>query len=196
MADVCEGLSPQSLDWCDGKINLPGIRTMIYCIPKRDIVSWPTIPDKYVTSMAEMASYDGNFTLAEDKFFLGFPVLVDRSPVTTETQGTKPSKSFLNRATFVHPGVEEEATAFCRLANNDDYVYIIQTKPGKYRVIGNDMYQTETNPSQALGATATDEMGTTLEVSVTDYCPSPFYTGIIKTASGDINAPVVPPVGG
>lgn len=191
MADECIGLSPQSLDWCDGKINLPGIRRKLYAIPKRDIVAWPTLPETYVTKMGEMATYTGSFTLAEDKVFLEIPIIVDRSPVTVESQGTKPSKSFINRATIVHPGVEEEAAAFCRLANNDDYVFIVQTKPGKYRVIGNDMYQTETNPSQALGATATDEMGTTLEISVTDYCPAPFYTGVIKTADGDINAPVV-----
>jgi hypothetical protein len=35
-------------------------------------------------------------------------------------------------------------------------------------------------------------MGTTLEVSVTDMMPAPFYTGIIETVDGDINAPANP----
>jgi hypothetical protein len=143
--------------------------------------------------MGELATYTGSFVLALNKKWQKLNVLVDKSPVTAESQGTKPSKSTLVKATFVHPGTEEDATAFCRLANNDDYVYIVKTKPGKYRVIGNDMYQTETNPSQNLGGAATDEMGTTLEVSVTDMMPAPFYTGLIEAVSGNINEPPAEP---
>jgi len=40
---------------------------------------------------------------------------------------------------------------------------------------------------QSLGGGPTDAMGTTLEVSVTDIMPAPFYTGKIETAEGDIN---------
>lgn len=193
MATDCTGLSPQALEWCEGAVNLPGIRREVYTIPKRDIVQWPTRKTTYTTEMSEIATLTGSFVLAETKKWQVINVLVDKSPVTSESQGTKPSKSFLNKATFVHPGVEEEAAAFCALANNDDYVYIVQTKPGKYRVIGNDMYQTETNPSQNLGAEATGEMGTTLEVSVTDSIPSPFYVGQIETVNGIINPdPIVP----
>lgn len=187
MAKECTGLSPQSLEWCEGKVNLPGIRTNVFVIPARDIVKWPTLPENFVTEMSELAIYVGNFELAEGKKFQKLQVLVDKSPVTSESQGAKPSKTTLVKATFVHPGTEEEATAFCGLANNDNYVYIVQTKPGKYRVIGNDMYQTETNPSQNLGGAPTDEMGTTLEVSVTDKMPAPFYTGEIDTVDGIIN---------
>ena len=193
MATECIGLSPQSLDWCEGAVNLPGIRREVYAIAKRDIVLWPERKNTYTTDMKEIATLVGSFKLAETKKWQKISVLVDRSPVTSDPQGTKPSKSFLNKATFVHPGVEEEAAAFCALANNDDYVYIVQTKTGKYRVIGNEMYQTETNPSQNLGAEATSEMGTTLEVSVTDSIPAPFYIGQIDTVDGIINPdPVVP----
>ncbi|GHU81138.1 hypothetical protein FACS1894145_8120 [Bacteroidia bacterium] len=192
MEENCTGISPQSLEWCDGKINLPGIRTNVFFIPQRDIVAWPTIPETFTTDMSVLAVYQGNFTLAEDKKWNKMQVLVDKSPVTSESQGSKPSKTTLVKATFVHPGTEEKATAFCRLANNDDYVYLVQTKPGKYRTIGNDMYQTETNPSQNLGGAPTDEMGTILDVSVTDMMPAPFYTGIIETVDGDINVPVGP----
>ena len=188
MAIECTGISPQSLEWCEGKVNMPGIRTNVYTIPKRDIVDWPKLPEKFTTNMGELATYDGDFELAQDKKWQKLQVLVEKSPVTSESQGAKPSKTTLVRATFVHPGTEEDATAFCGLANNDDYVYIVQTKPGKFRVIGNDYYQTETNPSQNLGGAATDEMGTTLEISVTDRMPAPFYVGTIETVDGDIDA--------
>ena len=193
MAKDCTGLTPQSLEWCEGAVNLPGIRREVYVIAKRDIVKFPDRVLEYVTSMGEIATLQGSFVLAETAKWNVLYVLVDRSPVVVENQGVKPSKSFLNRATFVHPGVEEDAAAFCALANNDDYVYIIQTKPGKYRVLGNEMYQTETTPTQALGAGATDEMGTTIEVTVTDSMPAPFYAGEIVTADGIINPDSVIP---
>ncbi len=187
MAEVCTGLSPQSMDWCEGKVNLPGVRTIVYCIPKRDIVKWPKLPETFTTKMGELVTYEGAFVLAENKVWQKLYVIVDKSPVSSEGQGAKPSKSFLNKATFVHPGVEEEATGFCQLANNDDYVYAVTTKPGKCRIIGNEMYQTDTKPSQNLGAAATDEIGTTLEVTVTDKSPAPFYKGVIKIADGEID---------
>jgi hypothetical protein len=192
MPTNCTGLSPQSLDWCEGRTNLPGIRTDVYYIPKRDISQWPVLPETFVSAMGEMATYVGSFSLAAGKKWLKLWVMVDKSPVTAESQGAKPSKSTLVKATFVHPGTEEDATAFCGLANNDDYVYIVQVKKGKYRVIGNEMYPTETNPSQNLGGSPTDEMGTTLEVSVTDRMPAPFYTGVIATVDGNINEPAAP----
>ena len=187
MAKDCTGLSPQSLEWCEGSVNLPGIRRVVYVIAKRDIVKFPDRVEEYVTSMGEIATLQGSFALAETAKWNALNVLVDRSPVVAEPQGSKPSKSYLNRGTFVHPGVEEDATAFCALANNDDYVYIVQTKSGKYRILGNEMYQTDTTPTQNLGAGATDEMGTTIEVTVTDNMPAPFYTGEIVTADGIIN---------
>ena len=73
------------------------------------------------------------------------------------------------------------------MANNDDLVYLVQTKKGKWRVIGNDMYQTETVIDQKLGGAATDEMGTTLTVTCTDLAPGLFYTGEIVTEEGIIN---------
>jgi hypothetical protein len=142
--------------------------------------------------MGELAVYTGDFELAVNKKWRKLSVTVDKSPVTSESQASKPSKTTPVKATFVHPGTEEEATAFCRLANNGDYVCLVRTKRGKYRVIGNDMYRTETNPSQNPGGGPTDETGTTLEVSVTGMMPAPFYTDVMETAMGKINRPDEP----
>ena len=94
----------------------------------------------------------------------------------------------MNAATLLHPGTGEAATGFSRQANNDDMVYIVQQKDGKFRVLGNDMYLNDTTFDQKLGGAATDEMGTTFTVSVTDVCPAPYYIGEIVTADGIINA--------
>lgn len=175
------------MEWSEGAVVLPGAKRNVYAIPKRDIVAWPTLPDTFVTSMGELATYVGSFTLAATATFTKIGIIVDKSPVNCATQGSKPSKTSINTGTFVHPGVEEDASAFCRQANNDDMVYLFETKKGKYRVLGNEMWDTDTSFSQALGAAPTDEVGTTLTVTVTDVCPAPFYDGEIVTADGAIN---------
>ena len=178
----------KSLEWAVGTTNLPGIREDVYAIAKRDILTWPTLPEDFVTSMGELVIYKGNFTLAALAKWQRVGIIVDKSPVDGKSQGTRPSKTFLNQVVLQHPGVEEDASGYCRQANNDDMVYLVQTKKGKWRVIGNEMYQTDTAIEQKLGGAATDEMGTTLTVTVTDLAPGLFYPGEIVTEDGTINA--------
>lgn len=183
----CDEIKYNDLEWCEGTVNLPGIYPKVYGIPKRDIVAWPALGVATADSMAGAVTYTGNFTLAADAKWRVIGVIVDKSPVASAPQGAKPSKTFLNTGTFVHQGVDEEATGFAKQANNDDMVYIFRAKSGKYRVLGNEMFQTDTAVSQNLGGAATDEMGSTIVVTVTDASPAPFYTGEILTADGIVN---------
>ena len=181
----------KSLEWCTGKTILPGIRKRLYYIPKHQIVLFPVLPDTPAQesgSISEIVTYKGSFTLVADAKFRYIEVLVDESPVTSEAQGERPSVTSLNKATFKHPGTEEEATAFCKLANNDDFVYLVQQKNGKFRTLGNEMFETVTKCKQELGGAVTDKAGTTIEVEVTDVCPAPFYTGDIVCEAGTIDA--------
>lgn len=180
----------EGLDWCQGQPVLPGIRGKVYYIPKKDIVKWPTLPGvtgENTQHMANLATYDGNFTLAADKVWLNLDVVDKSSNISSEAQGEQPCITSLNKATFLHPGTKEQITGFVRQANCDDLVYIVFEKDGKARVIGNEMYQTVTKASQASGSQPTDEAGTTIEVEVTDVCPAPFYPGDIVTADGTIS---------
>ena len=179
-----------SLRFCDGTTVMPGIRRKAYVIPQDDIVKYPELPklsDENVT-MGELATYKGDFVLAADKTFKVIDLDDSASNVTSESQGEKPSKSFLNKATFKHPGKGEEATGFARLANSSNLLLIYQERDGAMRVLGNKMYSTNIKPSQESGAKETDASGTTFNVEVTDLTPAPFYKGIIKTDEGDIDA--------
>jgi len=199
-----ENLNYKSLKWPSGKTQLPGIRPKVYFIPKRDIVLWPTLPETFIESMAELVIYDGSVQLAAGAFWKELSTLVDKSPLDGKGQGTKPSKTFLNQLVIQHEGVEEDASAFAMQANNDDFVYLAPTKKGKYRVIGNEMFQTDTAIEQKLGAAATDEMGTTLTITCTDVAPGLFYDGEIVTEGGDVinevvgkvATPAIAPAGG
>ncbi len=176
----------KDMEWADGAVQLPGIMQIVFATRKNDIVTWPVLGNADAT-MGGAAKYIGNFGLAADATWKKVGVIVDESPVGSVSQGTKPSKTFLTTATFLHPGVEEEASGFARQANNDDLVYLIQQKNKKFRVVGNEMFQTETDIDQNLGGAVTDKMGTKLTVKISDVCPAPFYEGEIVTEDGIIN---------
>lgn len=175
-----------NLDWADGAVNIPGVRPIVFFCRKSDIDVWPTFAAAPASDEEEV-TYVGSFALVAGKTWKRMAILEDKSPVTSEPQGELSSRSFLNKATIKVPLSKKKATAFAKRANNDDLVYIVQEKTGEYRVIGNEMFRTSTAVSQALGGAPTDERATTLEVSVTDMSPAPYYEGSIVTDDGDIN---------
>lgn len=59
--------TPGSLNWCSGQLVSPGIRYMIYFIPKRDIVKWPALPAPDSSDPNKLAVYAGSFELAVGK---------------------------------------------------------------------------------------------------------------------------------
>ncbi|GFI12662.1 hypothetical protein IMSAGC008_00186 [Muribaculaceae bacterium] len=178
-----------SLEHCKGETVLPGLRPGIWYIPKSSIHTFPKLPDIYVkdATMESIGTYEGDFGLAADTVFRSVDIVTSASSVKTTSQGEKPSKTFINSATFKYAGNNAKAAGFCRMANSDDLLYIYRQRDGSFRVLGNEAFETETNPSQDSGMAVTDASGTTLEISVTDTCPAPFYVGKLKTAEGIID---------
>lgn len=178
----------ESLSWCDGKTVLPGIKPRAYFIKKSDIVSWPKLPDlSEAKAMGELATYAGNFVLAADKKWQTLDGLSNKGTVDCEQQGEKPSRTFLNKGSLKHPGVEAEAAGFCRQAVSDNLVYLVQQRNGKFRVLGSNEFDSDTKIKQSLGEGVTGDAGTTLEIESTDVCPAPFYPGKIETDDGDLS---------
>ena len=176
----------QSLKHCKGQTSLPGIRPQAMGIPKTHIVKWPILPapgDKDA-DMAAVATYDGDFVLAADKKFLFMDLLSSASNLKSDAQGDGASKSYLNTVTLFHPSVGPEATGFSRMVLNDDWLWLVQQRDGRWRVIGNEMIETDTKPAQDSGQSVTDSSGTTFTASVSDVCPAPFYVGKIRTEKG------------
>lgn len=191
MGENCAAMNLyDSVRFCDGTTVMPGVRRKAYFISQDNIVKYPELPklsDEDV-QMGKLGTYDGDFTLAADAKFKVIDLDDSASNVVCESQGEKPSKSFLNKATFKHPGKGEVATGFARLANASNLLFIYQERDGAFRVIGNQMFSTNVKPTQESGAKETDASGTTLNIEVSDVCPAPFYKGIIKTDEGDIDA--------
>lgn len=182
MAEQCLNLQ-KSLGWCEGTPVLPGIRRRLYYIAKSLIVKWPTLA-KDANGRTTTATYEGNFTLAADAEWKHIDVLPSKSQVQSEAQGEKPSQTQLNTLTAVHPGVGDEATAAAAYMNNCDNIFLIQDMSGKFRVVGCEMYDTDTTVAQDLGQGATGTASTTITCKATDVVPAPFYPGEIVTEDG------------
>jgi hypothetical protein len=179
----------ESLRFCPGETTMPGLRPEAYAIPKSQILKFPTRkkPGDTGATLGGLVTCTTDFTLAADAKWFAVDIVTTASNVKAESQGEYPSKSFLVSATIKYAGVDEEATGFCMMANIDDLVYVVRQKNGKYRIIGNEMERTETKPAQDSGMAVTDASGTTLEISVSDTSPAPFYTGKLVTEDGTID---------
>lgn len=195
MAKVCTNAALYgSLPFCKGKTILPGIRSRLYYIAKRDIVKWPVLPETAETDMSELAAYDGDFVLVADKHWNYIDLVDNKGKIESESQGDKPARSFINKTSVVHPETDEHATGFARQANSDDFVYLLQVRNGKFRVLGCEAFPTDTKPKQDSGEGVTGDFGTTLEIEATDVCPAPYYKGKIVTEDGIIDAATGQPV--
>ena len=188
MATECSNASLySSLGFCKGKPLLPGIRTRVYYIPKSDIVKFPTLPETASENMASLATYTGSFELEAEKKWKYIDLIDNKGKIESESQGDFPARTFINKISLVHPETDEEATGFARQANADDFIYLVQTRNGKFRVLGNESFRTDTKPKQDSGEGVSGDFGTTIEIEVTDVCPAPYYTGEIPTDEGTIN---------
>lgn len=174
------------MHWCEGKPVLPGIRRRIYYTAKSNISKWPTLPvDEY--GRPTSAVLEGSFEMVADKVFHYIDVLVNNSGLVSEAQGEKPSQTQINRITAVHPAVDEQASMASAYFNNNDIVALVQDMDGKYRMVGNERWQSNATVAQDNGQGATGTASTTVTIEHTDLIPAPFYEGEIVTEDGIIN---------
>lgn len=186
----------QSLKFCPGEVLAPGIRTRMYYIGHDDIVKWPELPNLASAKMGELATYKGDFTLASDAKFLAIDLVNNKGEVTWEHQGEEPSKLFMNKFTANLPNIDEQAAGFQRQILAIPGVFLVQQRDGKFRVLGCKAYKPEVAPKGGTGEGVTGAMGSQIEISATDFCPAPFYTGKIVTEDGEISGATGEPVGG
>lgn len=194
----CANSAPfDSLRFCAGSRVIPGIRSLVYYIPKSDILTWPTLPSETEAeaTLSSLATYKGDFTLRADKKWQRIDLTTNKGNVEWETQGERPSCTFLNKLTASHPGTADQAAGFCRIAQNADLIFLVQQRDGRFRVLGNEMFETIVKPKGSLGEGTSTNASTDIEIEATDICPAPFYTGkIITAADGTISGETGKPV--
>lgn len=177
----------QDVKFCRGKKSMPGARAYMYIIKKSNIVTWPTRKGSAATSLAEVATLAGDFVLAADKKWARVELIPNQQQVVSEQAGQWGSYVFKNTATFVVPGTEEEATGLATEVNNDNCVILYPQRNGKFRLLGNEMFDLAIKPGLDTGKSSDDTNATTLTAEVEDEIPAPFYVGKIETNDGDIS---------
>lgn len=186
MASTCINIQ-QSLGWCEGTPELPGIKRRLYYIAKSQIVKWPVLTRGSDGIRATGAKYTGSFVLKTDAKWHHIDILPDKSQLTSEAQGELPSQTQLNKLTAVHPSVGEEASAAAAYLNNSDNVFLVEDMRGNWRVVGSERWLTKTTVAQDNGQGPTGTTSTTISAEASDEVPSPFYSGEIVTEEGTIN---------
>lgn len=189
MAKSCKSIQ-QSLGWCQGTPELPGIKRRIFYISKDKIVKFPSLPrDDLGRPTSSVLS--GSFVLQADEAWLYIDILPDKSQLTSDAQGELPSQTQLNKLSAVHPGVGPDASAAAAYINNTDNVFVVEDMKGNFRVLGNEKWMTKATVTQDLGQGASGSTSTTIAVEATDEVPAPFYVGTLETEDGEIDcAPV------
>jgi len=172
--------------FCRGKKSNPGTRSHFYMLKKSNVLDWPAV-NANAASLAEVSTLVGDFTLAADKKWVRIDLVPNQNEVNSEQVGQWGSYMFKNTYNALVPGTEEEATGLAAELNNDNCIFLVPQRNGKYRLLGNEMFDCVVKPSLASGKTSDDTNATTLAIEVEDDIPAPFYAGKIETSDGDIS---------
>lgn len=175
----------RSVDWCEGRPEYAGIRRRIYYTSKNNILNWPKLQ---VDQMGRPTSavLVGDFTLAEGSFWYHIDIVPDRTQTTSDSQGDAPSQTNLDKATFVHAGVGEEASMLAAYCHNSNNVYVFEDIRGRAHVIGSEEWPIKSTVAQDFGQGAAGNTATTLSVEATNKVPFPRYTGKLTTPEGEV----------
>lgn len=177
----------EDIEFCQGKKSLPGIRPYVYGISLRDVVSVPRPKRESTSKLADIAIIKDNIVLNADAKWHKVGLVPDDGNVKSDSQGSYGSKTFAITATVNIPGTAEEATAYAAEVNNDQMLYLVPQRDGKYRLVGSDAFPAQVAPAQDTGSGPTDANQTTLAITATDEVPAPFYQGEIVTEDGKIS---------
>lgn len=191
MSDICsnEKTLLQDVKFCQGKKSLPGTKKRVYIADVRDIVGFPTKPDRAAAgfTLDQVPVLSGDFTMAASKYFVQVDIINNNGQITVEPQGTFGSKTFKNTYKGNAPGTEEEVTGLIAELLNAEVVAVVPTRTGKFRVIGSDEFPAEVNPGQDTGQAPTDTNQTSLEIVADDELPAPFFTGKLPVSGGTLD---------
>jgi hypothetical protein len=177
----------ENVDFCVGAAVLPGMRPHFYFIRKADIVTFPTIQGKEADDLEGVVVIKDNFVLGSDKKWHRVDLVEGESEPSCEGQGSEGAKSFLNRVNMVLPGTQKKVSGLISMMNNDDIVIAYPQRDGAIRIIGNEMFRVQLELGQNAGKAVTDAAQTTINASVSDINPAPFYEGVLATEDGNID---------
>lgn len=189
MARDCYSILAESLQWCEGKIQYPGIRNRVWYIPRTHLVNKPVYTTDDTNSQTISFAYlRGKFETKEGETWLYIDIIPEKSQATSEPQGEYPSQTSLDKLVMFYPDTSDLGSRAGIFMHNRDNVYIFQDINGNARVIGlEDQWPTKAEVSMDIGQGPTGSAGTTITVSGTSRIPFPIYQGTIESDEGEID---------
>lgn len=173
--------------FCPGDRSTPGTRNHFYYVKKSKCQSIPKPKGYNATKLEEVAVISDNIVLQENETWKKVSLVPLEAEITNKSQGQYGAKTYENKAVLVLPGSAKKNTGLIAMLNNDDVLILVPMANGQHRLFGNADYQTQVDLSQAQGKTPTDPNTTTIDVTVNDQFPAPFYEGTLLTEEGTIS---------
>lgn len=177
----------EDVNFCPGDRSTPGTRNHFYFVKKSKCQSIPKPKGYEASSMEEVAVISDNIVLQENETWKRVALVPMETEVTCKSQGSYGAKTYENKVILVLPGSAKKNTGLIAMLNNDDVLISVPMANGQHRLFGNSDYQTQVDLSQSQGKMATDPNTTTIEVTVSDQFPAPYYEGTLTTESGTIS---------
>lgn len=177
----------EDVNFCPGDRSTPGTRNHFYFVKKSKCQSIPKPKGYSATKMEEVAVISDNIVLQENETWKKVALVPLETEVTNQSQGSYGAKTFQNHVVLVLPGSAKKNTGLIAMLNNDDVLISVPMANGQHRLFGNSDYQTQVALSQAQGKVATDPNTTTIDVTVDDQYPAPYYEGTLPTEEGTIS---------
>ena len=176
----------QDVKFCQGKKSLPGTKKRVYIADVRDIVGWPTKPDRGAEgfTLDKVPVLTGAFVLATGKYFAQVDIINNNGHLTADPQGTQDCRTFAVKYEGNAPGTEEEISGLSAELLDADVIAVVPTRSGKFRIVGSEAFPATVNPSQDSGQSPTDSNQTKLEILADDELPAPFFTGTLPVSTG------------
>lgn len=177
----------EDVKFCPGDRSTPGTRNHFYFVKKSKCQNIPKPKGYDATKMEEVAVISDNIVLQANETWKKVALVPLETEVTNQSQGTYGGKTFQNHVVLVLPGSAKKNTGLIAMLNNDDVLISVPMANGQHRLFGNANYQTQVTLSQAQGKTTTDANTTTIDVTVDDEFPAPYYEGTLATEDGTIS---------
>ena len=191
----CEFLQ-ESIGWCEGKFNVPGIRRTIYFTACANVVKAPDLPVDEQGRPTDVTLV-GKFELKADAVFHKVEGVPNKNQHTSDPQGDIYSQTQQEKLSFFFPATDADGTKLELNFNNVQNFVIFQDAMGNWRCLRNAFGTQISKVKQDSGTSITDSVGSTLEIEDVDKVSAPFLPKgiVIPTDDGDITlgeAPAVP----
>jgi hypothetical protein len=170
---------PENMGAQDGDEDMGGFNSVGYLALRSHIATYPSLPSD-PTTLEEMVTLEGNYTLNNAKYFMKLYMNSDSVSANPESQGEGVgNKSFGIKGNFMIAGFSDNVRGAARLLNNASGVLILVNEDGTRTSFGTEGRPVTFKPKGKSGSKAADSKGFECEFTTDSFVPGFTYNGEI-----------------